>query len=88
MKSDLTWNRKLWGVVMTNRACPREPLLIGKAWHIIKNGDYPGEPTKCLLFVTRKDARAWCVEAEAKHRKHSPDCRFRPMRVRETVRPI
>ncbi len=77
------WNRKLWAVECSAERC--ETVIIGKAWHIIKDGDYPGEPTKCLLFVTRKDARQWCMEATKKHSKHSPHWRFRAVRVRETV---
>ena len=64
-----------------------ELLLIGKAWNAATQ-EYPGEVARCLLFKTRKDARAWCAKATAKHSKHSMDWRFRPMRVRETVRPV
>jgi len=79
------WNRVMWGVEQGCKHFPNERLIIGKAWHIIKNGDYPGEPARCLLFTTRKYARQWCKIATEKSRSHSPDWWFRPVRVRETV---
>ena len=81
------WDRMLWAVEMRSASCRPEGMLIGDAWHAITPPAYEGEPTRCLLFRTRKQARAWCVEATAKHAKHSKDWRFRPVRVRETVMP-
>jgi hypothetical protein len=81
------WERDLWAVEMRSGSCRPEPILIGDAWHSITAPKYPGEPSRCLLFRTRKLARAWCVEATVKHAKHSTDWRFRPVRVRETVKP-
>lgn len=84
----LTWKRDLWGVEMRSRKDRPEPILIGQAWHAVVPPEYAGEPPRCLLFWTRKMARAWCKEATAKHAKHSADWRFRPIRVRETVKPV
>lgn len=84
----LTWKRDLWGVEMRSKRDRPEPILIGQAWHAVTLGEYPGEPVRCLLFKTRKQARTWCAEATVKHSKHSMDWRFRPVRVRETVKPV
>ena len=82
-----TWERDLWAVEMHSASGRPEPILLGDAWHAITAPKYHGEPSRCLLFRTRKLARAWCVEATVKHFKHSTDWRFRPVRVRETVKP-
>ena len=77
------WNRELWGVTLYTDG--EELSLLGTAWHHVRAGDYPGEVCRCLLFVTRKQALAWCVAEMAKRKS----CwRFRPVRVRETVKPI
>ena len=78
------WNRKLWGVAMFSGR--EKPILIGATWNAVLPEAYPGACVRCLLFVTRKRARAWCKEATARHSKHSPHWRFRPVRVREIVR--
>jgi hypothetical protein len=81
------WDRLLWAVEMRSASCRPEGMLIGDAWHAIAPPAYEGEPTRCLLFRTRRLARAWCIEATVKHANHSTDWRFRPVRVRETVMP-
>lgn len=87
------WDRTLWAVEM--RSASGRPMLIGDSWHAL-TGDawhaltapkYPGQPSRCLLFTTRKLARAWCAEATDKHAEHSKDWCFRTVRVRETVKP-
>lgn len=86
MKSgNYPWDRLLWAVEMRSRRT--DPMLIGVSWHSAHFAPprYPGEVTRCLLFRTRQQARQWCAEARIKHSSHSPDWRFRPVRVRETV---
>jgi len=82
------WNRVLWGVMFTSG---REdaPLLLGQAWNDPQPQSlYPGEPTRTLVFTTRKDARAWCRARREKYRERTDCCalwRFTPVRVRERV---
>lgn len=82
------WNRLLWGVEFS--APQSSPRLIGSLWQERMPAEqYPGEPLRALLFTTRKVAREWC-RVEMDKRKGRSDCyadwRFRPVRVRETVR--
>jgi len=88
----MNWNRKLWGVEFTSNNGRK--LLLGSLWyheftHLRKY--YDQEPTRALLFCTRKAAREWCKKEQAKY-AHRTDCcadwRFRPVRVRETVKVI
>jgi hypothetical protein len=60
-------------------------ILLGTAWHKLELDRYPGEPTRALLFTTRKAASEWARQARLKHAKHSPDWKFKPVRVRETL---
>lgn len=84
----MSWNRKLWGVEFTSPGSA--PLLIGTLWmrECDDRKHYPGEPTRPILFTTRKAAREWCRERTATTQAHG-DCRefwaFRAVRVRETV---
>jgi hypothetical protein len=86
------WNRQLWAVEMRSPLSRRERMIIGVAWHAVTwhavaLPAYEGEPSRCLLFQTRRQARAWCVAATLQYAKHSKGWRFRPVRVRETVMP-
>ena len=82
------WDQQLWGVSFTSSGSKH--VILGTAWHAIFDPRYEGEPSRPLLFLTRRTARAWC---EAQHAKYAgrEDCcadwRFRPIRVRMTVRP-
>jgi hypothetical protein len=88
------WDRMLWGVEFTGSGPDDAPMLIGRLWATewASSTPYPGEPTRALLFTTRKMARQWCAETMAKWRdgRHRDDCvtrwRVRPVRVRETVK--
>lgn len=82
----MNWNRKLWGV---------EYFSKGKSSHLISStwggqaGTYPEEPTRALLFNTRRQARAWCKTRNQWSKSRKDRCatwRFRPVRVIETVR--
>ena len=79
------WDKLLWGVEMRSKSCKPEGMLIGDAWHSVRTRHYDGEPCRCLLFNTRRQAREWCRSATSKHAKHSSDWRFYPRRVRETI---
>ena len=65
-------------------------MLIGSLW-LSPTSSYAGEPTRALLFCTRKAARAYCRMEHAKYAGRTDICtawRFRPVRVRETVRKV
>ena len=87
------WHRLLWGVAFTARRGDPEPMLIGSTWHEPvrqRKADWPGEPTRALLFTTRAGAADWCRETNAKWSDYPVGhiCRkwrVRPVRVRETV---
>ena len=63
------WDRMLWGVHFTGANKDDSPMLIGDLWATdLGHSTYPGEPTRALLFCTRAQARAWCVETLLKWR--------------------
>jgi len=81
------WDRFLWGVEFTGGVTA--PVLIGSAWDGGCSPAYPDEPTRPLLFTTRVAARRWCTRKRAVYADRTDRCaawRFRPVRVRETVR--
>ena len=86
------WDRLLWGVVFSSGNADREGMLIGGLWATDLGGTpYAGEPTRALLFCTRKQAREWCAETMRQWRdgRQRDDIvtrwTVRPVRVRETV---
>ena len=84
------WDRKMWGVMRlpSNRNDHRNDLcmLLGSAW---SNRWYKirslgmGEPTRVLLFNTRRECRAW-INDQRKDGKFGSN-HFRCVRVRELV---
>lgn len=83
----MSWNRLLWGVEFTGSN--GEPArLIGGLWHEAGSPRYTGEPTRAVLFESRRQAREWCAKKNDSY-KQSEDFvnrwRVRPARVRETV---
>lgn len=85
----MSWNRLLWGVELSSPLS--KPKLIGSLWHGQTPYPYPDEPTRALLFCTRKAAREWCRAEMAKcawRCDYCSDWRFRPVRVRETVKVV
>lgn len=66
--------------------CP-ESMILCTQWHKLEPRRYPSEPTRALLFTTRKAASDWARQARIKHAKHSPDWKFKPVRVRENLTP-
>src|SRR3990167_7561463 len=84
------WDRLLWGVEFYSVGDPpRDRLtILGTGWSHVRAGDYAGEPTRPLLFMTRADARHWCAKKLATYAGRTDRraaWRFRPIRVRETV---
>jgi hypothetical protein len=79
------WRRNLWGIEFRS---PRGiSMLIGTAYHF----NHVGEPvSRCLLFTTRKAARTWCNEKQARYSRadFAAKGRCRPVRVIETVRRV
>ena len=78
------WDRRLWGVVLNGTG----PLGVG--WHHHRVDPYESEPSRALLFTTRRAARVFCQQKHAQYAAY-PDgdpCRawrFRPVRVRERI---
>lgn len=83
------WDKLLWGIEFKGAMPGDTPILIGTAWvRPPMNGRYSGEPTRAMLFNTRREAREWCSAKMAEYAGRSDCCkkwRFRPVRVRETV---
>lgn len=83
MKRPRGWDRSLWGIVFL-RSMPEDPdILIGQAWHsVVGPKRYDGEPSRTLIFDTRRQARAWVKSRPVGWWERG---RFRVVRVRETV---
>ncbi len=85
------WNRLLWAIEISGIDRDDKPILIGRAWdHRNGAADRPlDELARALLFTTRAAAHAWCAAQRARRAGRLDCCadwRFRPVRVRETVR--
>lgn len=88
-----SWDRRLWGVVVSTNARDSTPFLIGEAWdEELRNRQLRDDgPSRALLFTTRAAARAWCARQHAEwragRRPHDPVAKWRarPVRVREQV---
>lgn len=87
----MAWDRKLWGVMFTGALKADQPMLLGDAWHQSRGWPKtPDIPSRAMLFMTRAQARQWCSEQHAMNKGRQDCCakwRFRPVRVRETVKP-
>lgn len=79
------WDRMLWGVAFRdpNRKRHDGHFLVGTAWDRAPRSTPATEPTRPLLFCTRRAARAWCKAQQGNHYAKS----IRVVRVRETVEP-
>ncbi len=88
MKPPKPWSRLLWGVELSST--PDRTMLIGAGWHLpLNTKHYYDEPTRALLFNTRKSAREYCKAQHDKYRGRIDCCkkwRFNPVRVIEIVR--
>ena len=79
------WDKKLWGIEYTT--LDGRKIIISNMWHHYSAAPhlYPGEPSRAMLFTTRKTAREWM----ASESHYSVSRRYwRVVRVRETVRKI
>ena len=83
------WDRLLWGVLFQSGR--ERPMLIGGSWdeRLRDRKHYLDEPTRPILFTTRRSAREWCQIQRAKYNQRNDELRawkFSPVRVRETVK--
>ena len=86
----MRWDRLLWGIQFSSNrdGFGDPPMLIGGNWHPANKPRFPGEPSRPILFTSRKLARAWCREEREKYKDRNDTCKhwiFQPVRVRETV---
>lgn len=84
-----SWDRKLWAVVHSSPTHD-DAMILGDAWHALREPFYPGEASRCLLFKTKHEAQAWCRREKAKYadrRDFVAKWRFKPIRVRCTIKP-
>jgi len=83
----MAWDRLLWGIEFIDSR--KEYPLIGTVWmRPPPKSQYEGEPTRPILFTTRKLAREWCKNKRAQYLGRLDfvaKWRFRPVRVREKV---
>lgn len=80
--------RMTWGVMLRTGTGGKGrafewtgPLFTGWFTPRIENAAYTGEPTRILIFQTRRHARAFCDVRNAS--RCLPDWRFYPVRVKE-----
>lgn len=93
MKGVRGWSHLRWGVVFLTPESETgyRARMIGSLFHDeAGKSPYPGEPTRALVFHTRRDAREWCEAENAKWRDYPVghicrNWRMRVVRVRETV---
>ena len=85
------WDRLLWAIESSE--LQEKSMLIGRDWgHTRERGgqkSHASEPSRALLFTSRAAAREWCEIEHALYAGRADCCvnwRFRPVRVRETVR--
>lgn len=79
-------NRLLWAAEFSSPFT--DARLLFTAWNKTSLPQYEGEPSRVMLFNTRKEARAWCKAKNEMYGARQDLCRdwrFRPVRVRETV---
>jgi len=79
------WDRKLWGVWFSSPKHDRKGFLIGDAW--ARPTVRAEEPTRTLLFTTRKAARDWCKAKLAYYADHDvcKEWKLKAVQVRERV---
>ena len=86
------WHRKLWGIKFKGGIDKDPPILLGSLWHENPGKEYPGAPTRALLFTTRSAARQWCKERMAKWNAREDanqlNWKVTPVRVTDTVRAV
>lgn len=82
----MTWDKVLWGVELSHCASNERTLMLGSARHRPYRRGHEDEPTRVLLFCTRKQARDWCKSSNelAGHL----GWKYTPIKVRERVEKI
>lgn len=83
-----SWNRKFWGIVLHTN--DRDPMLLGSLWaggnQLVR---YDDEPTRALLFCSRKKAREFCRKRNEYYKDHKSNTlnkwRVKVVRVIEKV---
>lgn len=81
------WSCIHWGILFVPNFRDEPPTLIGRAWlSPTMPKPYPEEPSRALLFKTRTQARAYCRRQHEKYKDSCPHWKFKPVKVRETVK--
>ena len=78
------WDRKLWGVALAPNKIRDCPSLLVSSWDNSTWQVYAGQPTRPMIFQTRKQCHAWI----AAHRGDYFAKQYRCVRVRERVEVI
>ena len=82
----MTWNRVLWGVELKSTIKNEPPTILGSRWHFADRRGHDGEPSRVLLFCTRKQARDWCRGRN--ERDEHLGWKYTPIKVSERVEKI
>lgn len=80
-----SWSHQYWGVLLLSDG--KEPILISGSWHPKIKYTYEGEPSRPVLFTTRKLARIWCKELNEMC-KHVSIWKFKVVKVKYNVKAI
>jgi len=80
------WDRLLWAVAFKSPGT-NQPFLVGESWHAVRLAAYVDEPTRALLFRTRRTAREWAKAKTLDSKRHSTGWKLWAVRVRETLFP-
>lgn len=78
--------RVFWGIAFSG-ASDVEPSMIGSTWHRGWSQQDNAEPSRPMLFRSRKAAREWCADRHAEYSQRQDSLRFwrfRPIKVRES----
>ena len=82
----MAWDRILWGVEFRCRDKDDPPIILGTLWDPVDRSGHDGEPSRALLFCTRKQARDWCRGRN--ERDAYLNWKFTPIKVRERVEKV
>lgn len=80
------WDRKWWGVSYLPTGSRNSPYLIETSWSDRRSKIHavcPSEPLRPLLFITRRECRAW-ISKQKEAQVWEAAC-YRCIRVREIV---
>ena len=82
----MTWDRVLWGIELKSTITTEPPMMLGARRDTTDRCGHDGEPTRTLLFCTRKQARDW--RRENNERDGHLGWKYTPIKVRERVEKI